>query len=349
MKALPDKTCRQLEDIVRINIYYGGRGMIDDPTLPVLTVISSVLKELNVTVEQFNLYEDRNNITSLPSTLKEADGIILAATVEWYGVGGYLMQFLDACWLYGDKEKISGLYMAPVVMSTTYGEREGKTNLESAWEILGGIVCSGICGYIADTAALESSTEYKKLIEKKTENIYRTISQKICCLPASNQAVKQKISIPRSADLTPQESEQLAHYVSDDKYVQTQKEDIRELTDLFRGMMDKEQKSDTPNELLSRFQAKFKPVSGARASYRIVVTDRPQIKPIYIEGEDGRCTCENNTETPCDATLSLSMERLSEIMDGRVTFQRSFMEGNVKMKGDFTLLRNLDQIFPFKE
>ena len=84
---------------MKINIYYGGRGMIDDPTLPVLTVITSVLKELNVTVEQYNLYEDKNNITSLPGTLKEADGIILASTIEWYGVGGYLMQFLDACWL----------------------------------------------------------------------------------------------------------------------------------------------------------------------------------------------------------------------------------------------------------
>ena len=58
---------------MKINIYYGGRGMIDDPTLTVLSVITGVLKELNVQVEQFNLYEDKNNITSLPGTLKQAD------------------------------------------------------------------------------------------------------------------------------------------------------------------------------------------------------------------------------------------------------------------------------------
>ena len=46
--------------------------------------------------------------------------------------------FWMTCWLYGDKEAIAGIYMCPVVMSTTYGEREGKLNLATAWEILGG-------------------------------------------------------------------------------------------------------------------------------------------------------------------------------------------------------------------
>ena len=57
-----------------------------------------------------------------------------------------MQQFLDACWLYGDKEVISRIYMCPIVMSTTYGEREGKLTLATAWEILGGRPCSGICG-----------------------------------------------------------------------------------------------------------------------------------------------------------------------------------------------------------
>ncbi len=334
---------------MKINIYYGGRGMIDDPTLSVLSMITGVLKELTVEVEQFNLYQDRANITSLPGTLRQADGIILASTVEWYGIGGYLMQFLDACWLYGDKDKIKELYMAPVVMSTTYGEREAATSLESAWEILGGLVCSGICGYIADTSVLESSMQYRKTIEKNTEMIYRTISQNYSCLPASNQAVKQKISIPRSADLTPQESEQLAHYVSDDRYVSKQKEDIRELTDLFRGMMDLGQKADEPDELQERFKKIFRPSPGMRAKYRIVVTDRPQIRPVFISVDGARCECSDDADTPGDATLSMTMEKLEEILDGRITFQRSFMEGSIRMKGDFTLLRSLDQIFPFKE
>ena len=98
--------------------------MIGDPTLHVLNKIQEVLSELNVTMERYDLYEYKNNIVTLPQTLKDADGIILATTVEWYGIGGWMQQFLDSCWLYGDKEKISRIYMCPIVMSTTYGERE---------------------------------------------------------------------------------------------------------------------------------------------------------------------------------------------------------------------------------
>ena len=66
---------------MKINIYYGGRGMIGDPTLYVMNKIQKVLKELNVTVERYDLYEIKNNITALPQTLKDADGVILATTV----------------------------------------------------------------------------------------------------------------------------------------------------------------------------------------------------------------------------------------------------------------------------
>ena len=79
---------------MKINIYYGGRGIVDDPTLCVLNKMQEVLDELNVTVERYNLYEYKNSITTLPSTLNNADGVILAITVEWYGIGGYMQQLL---------------------------------------------------------------------------------------------------------------------------------------------------------------------------------------------------------------------------------------------------------------
>ena len=230
---------------MQINIYYGGRGLMDDPTLFVLNKMKEVLEELRVTVDVYHLYEQKNSIPTLPQTLKNADGVILATTIEWYGIGGYMQQFLDACWLYGDKEKISKIYMCPIVMSTTYGEQEGKLNLATAWEILGGLPCSGLCGYIADTALLEENGDYIRIIEKNAENLYRTINQKMPCLPASNQAVKQKVAITKSINFTPQESEQLSQYVSDDTYVQRQKEDIQELASPFRHITGISQTEET--------------------------------------------------------------------------------------------------------
>ena len=102
---------------MKVNIYYGGRGLIDDPTISVLNRMTDVLKELRVNVDKYNLFEMKNTITTLPQTLKDADAVILATTVEWFGIGGYMMQFLDACWLYADNAKIGGILMLPVVMS----------------------------------------------------------------------------------------------------------------------------------------------------------------------------------------------------------------------------------------
>lgn len=320
---------------------------MDDPTLYVINKMQEVLDELHVSVERFNLYELKNSITTLPQTLKEADGVILATTVEWYGIGGYMQQFLDSCWLYGDKEKIAGIYMCPIVMSTTYGEREGKLNLSTAWEILGGLPCSGICGYIADLSIFEENEDYNRIIEKKAENMYRTINQKMPSLPASNQAVKQMVAITPNIDLTPQESEQLSQYVSDDSYVRRQKEDIQELTSLFRDMMENREEGDTEEEYIKEFQSHFVPQAGFKAVYKIQMEGKR--KPLIIEINGTENNYYYGAVNSWDVELQISKETIEDIIFARMTFQRAFMGGAMKMKGDFKILRTLDQIFNFGE
>ena len=293
--------------------------MIDDPTLYVLEKMGEVLDELRVSVETFRLMDLKNNITTLPQTLKEADGIILATTIEWYGIGGYMQQFLDACWLYGDKEKISEIYMCPIVMSTTYGEQEGKLNLATAWEILGGRPCSGLCGYIADPSILEDNEEYLRIIEKKAENLYRTINQKMPCL-------------------------QLSQYASDDSYVQRQKADIQELTSLFRDLMGSSEKENT-EEFLQELKAHFQPQAGVAAKYKIVIEEKK--KPLIIEVNGAQLNCFYGEGSAFDVEIQMSRDSMMEIVSGASTFQRSFMAGDMKLKGDFKILKTLDLIFVF--
>ncbi len=314
---------------------------MDDPTLFVIDKMQSVLEELNVKVERYMLCELRSSITTLPQTLKEADGIILATTIEWYGIGGYMQQFLDACWLYGDKDKISKIYMCPIVMSTTYGEREGKLALSQAWEILGGLPCSGICGYITDAAALQVNDKYTMLIEKKAENVYRTINQKVISFPASNQAVKQMVSVSTNTDLTPQESEQLSLYAADDGYVQRQKEDIQELASMFRSMM-----SNEPTEgetYIKQLKDNFNPRPDLKASYKIMIGKKPL--SIKINGAAAEYILQS-IEKP-DVEISCPDAIMQDIVAGRMTFQRAFMNGAIKIKGDFKILRALDEVYTF--
>lgn len=327
---------------MNINIYYGGRGIIDDPTSYVINKMQEILEELRVKVTRYNLYECKNTIATLPQTLKDADGIILATTVEWYGIGGFMQQFLDACWLYGDKERIAKIYMCPVVMSTTYGEQEAKLSLSTSWEILGGLPCSGLCGYIENTSILEMNEEYLRIIEKKAENMYRTINQRMASFPASNQVVKQKINVPQTLDLTPQETEQLSQYVSDDTYVQRQKEDIQELASLFRGMMSGDSSSD--EGYIAALKKAFKPQPGFDAEYAITIDKK--VLAVSVKGPELECSY-RVPEQP-DIEVQLGRDAMDDIVGGRMTFQRAFMSGAMKTKGDFRILRALDQLFVFE-
>lgn len=329
---------------MKINIYYGGRGLIGDPTLYVLNKIQEVLRELNVSVERYDLYEFKNNIVTLPQTLKDVDGVILATTVEWYGIGGYMHQFLDSCWLYGDKEKISNIYMCPVVMATTYGEHDAVKTLTEAWEILGGRPITGISGYIAEVSELEQNAGYDRVIEKRTEDIYRSINQKVPIFPNSNQAVKQKITFTQSLNLTPQEAEQLSELASDDLYVQKQKEDIQELASMFKNLMNVKEPDSTM--FLEDFKTHFYPQAGFRAVYKFNIAG-VQL-PLIVRVNHTEMECYYGDTDQADVEMQVSADIMNEIIAGRMTFQKAFMSGDMKMKGDFKVLRTLDLLYVFR-
>lgn len=330
---------------MKVNIYYGGRGLLDDPTLYVIGKMEEVLKELRVSVERYNIYEHKNSISTLPQTLKDADGIILATTVEWLGIGGYMQQFLDSCWLYGDKEKIKTTYMQPIVMSTTYGEREGELTLSNAWEILGGLPCSGMCGYVDDLVSFEMNHDYSLIIEKKAENLYRTISQKQKSLPTSNQAVTRTILRTQQMDLTPQESEQLSQCVADDSYVKKQKEDIEELASMFKDKLSVQQ-NDTQTEYITELESHFVPQGDFTANYLFMIEEKK--KPLVVEVAGEELNCYYGQQENVDVYAKLTGEVMNNILAGRMTFQRAFMTGEMTAKGNFKTLRTLDQIFIFE-
>ena len=60
---------------MKINIYYGGRGVLDDPTIYVLSQTEKVLGELRVEVNRYNIYEAKNSISTLPSNRRVHDSV----------------------------------------------------------------------------------------------------------------------------------------------------------------------------------------------------------------------------------------------------------------------------------
>lgn len=359
----------------KINLYYGGRGSIEDPTISVLNRMTEVLKELRVEVERYNIFEEKNMIATLPTTLKEADGIILATTVEWFGIGGYMQQFLDMCWLYADKQELSSKYMMPVVMATTYGERDAENTLVKAWETLGGIPVNGLAAYVENLQEFEADKNYRQIIERRVETFYRSISQKIQGFPTSNLAVRTSLLKTKTIELTPQESEQLSRFVSDESYVKQQKEDIEELSAMFKQMLSggapvggeeeepDETEADTKNadeaqnrdsdaveaedELISEFIQGFRPEPDFTASYAIIISDKE--KTMHIEALPEYVKVFYAATDEADVILRTTTQVLDKILAGKTTFQKGFMAGEISAKGNFKTLRMLDTIFPFGE
>jgi len=331
---------------MRIHIYYGGRGLIEDSTLYVLSRITEVLEELRVDVKRYNLYECKNEIAVLANGIKEADGVILAASIEWYGIGGLLQQFLDDCWLYADKAKLSKLYMMPVVVSTTYGEREAEQHLMKSWELLGGSLCPGITAYVENQTDFETDKHYAKVMENRAENMYRTINQKIKALPSSTFALKQANVRNAPMELTPQESEQLSKYVSDDTYVKKQKADIEELSQLFKEMMDRTEGKDNSQEFIRNLKENFQPAKeDVKAIFEIRMTDTG--KTLIVDVDKDKLSCHYGESDYADVVATTTRAVINKLVNGRTTFQGAFMSGELTAKGDFKTLRMFDQLFRF--
>lgn len=346
---------------------------MEDPTIYVLNKMTEVLKELRVDVARYNIFEDKNAIATLPATLKEADGVILATTVEWFGIGGYMQQFLDMCWLYADKQQLSNKYMLPVVMATTYGERDAELSLVKAWETLGGIPITGLVAYVDNLDEFEQNESYRKIIEKRAEALYRSINQKTESLPTSNLAVKTSLLKTRTIDLTPQESEQLSKFVSDETYVKQQKEDIEELSAMFKQMLrdtgsEEEENTDSQQSVMAEVKEQesarssarydqevdpiinalvnaFRPEPEFTASYAIIISDQEKILHLQVTPEHVKCFYAATDEA--DVILRTTKKVLDTIMSGRSSFQKGFMAGEISAKGNFKTLRMLDTIFDF--
>lgn len=333
---------------MKIAVYYGGRGVIEDTTIYVVNKLVEVFQELNVQVRRYNLYEQKNEIAALSGSIKEVDGVVLAVPLEWYGIGGYMQQFLDACWLYADKKKLQNMYMMPVVVATTCGERQAEIALRSSWELLGGKVTDGICTFVENQVEFETNTDYAKIIEEKAESFYRTVSRKEIQLPTGWGLVKQSIAaVP--IPLTPQESEDLSKYVSNDKYVKRQKEDIEELSQMFKGMLEKSSAGMNPKmEFLASLRTNYHaPEEKLTVSYTLHFEDNG--RTLLIEIKEGKLFCSYTEDTvQADVTARLTRTVMENIVNGRVTFQGAFMSGDITAKGDFKLLRQFDMMFRFQ-
>ncbi len=349
----------------KVIVVYGGTNLADDPTYVVVDRVSGVLSELNVTIKRIDLYKNDYSIDAFVDELMDSDGVILATTVEWYGIGGALQTFLDKCFASGRFDPFTGgAYLFGIVVSRQSYERDAYSHLIKSWEILGGVEGGvSLLSTIANSADLETDNELLVAVDKKAEDYYRIINQQRLVMPTSIHGNKVLFKVPVkvqvdegeqmiikqvvSGDGKEQAIENQMSFISNyDEFIEKQQKDIEDISSLFKERLTKT--SDVVSKTFPElFEYKYKPdKTFADCKISWVVNDRSS-ENFVLEFIGATLKANFGKQPKADVVMSSNFDVLSKITEGKLTVQRAFMTGEIKAKGNFTLLYKLDQLFAF--
>lgn len=109
-------------------------------------------------------------------------------------------------------------------------------------------------------------------------------------------------------------------------------------------MMGSSEKEDT-TEFLQEIRKHFVPQPGFAAGFKVVIEEKKQPLMIVIDGAN--IDCHYGEGGRVDVEMQLDRASFADIVSGKIDFQTSFMAGDMKMKGDFKILRSLDLVLQF--
>jgi putative sterol carrier protein len=113
---------------------------------------------------------------------------------------------------------------------------------------------------------------------------------------------------------------------------------------MFKDMLGKSM-GEEKAPFVKEFESHFVAQEDFRATYSIVIEGYKN--PLYIEVDNDKLTVHYGQKEDIDVHAKMSVDVMQSIVDGRMTFQRAFMTGEMTAKGNFKTLRMLDQVFLF--
>ena len=137
---------------------------------------------------------------------------------------------------------------------------------------------------------------------------------------------------------------ELKEYRESILYIKEQQEDIEELSNMFKDMLG-QSKEDEDTAYLMELEAHFVPQEDFSVTYLFMIDGKK--KPLTIEVQNDELQVHYGQGEKIDVYTKLSPEVMDGIIQGRMTFQRAFMTGEMTAKGNLKNLKMLDQIFRF--
>lgn len=332
--------------------------------------ITRVLTELDVSVDIIDLskiaYFSNNRteeMNQVVRSLSESQAVIALSNVPLIGMHAAMQNFFDHMSVYD--EAVQGKPLFIITYSEWLGEIDAAHMITKGWAVLGGVMGGSMC--------LNSHIELDEIIrplERNIENLYRLIKQEptpITCnarqiymnAPKSKETIKER-EIKSFVDLLTKE-EKRDNTTSE---VTTQEKDIEEITQLLKRQIDTPDKEEfvaMETGIYARPRQGMHAVSKGRKlqslpHYFIAKHDKSLDMVVqyillntnekgYLIIKNGDCEYYEGTSDNPSVEVSLTDEILQTLMTKKMTYQKAFMVGKLKVRGNFILVARLDQIF----
>lgn len=293
---------------------------------------AEVFTELGLTVETWKLAETADE--EVLAALTQAAGVVIALTVEWYGIGSRLQRFLESCHAAKPKDILAEMPLLAIVFSRDCYEREAAAYLTQAWRLLGGWPELEITGVFAEVSDFSENRSALEVIEKKAEQFFRYGLNQSYQLPQS--AAAGQIGQP------PQAAAGMAAETPEAESVQREKANVKALSHKLQAKL--EQKTRQTKQSLAELILQNY-VGGSEQEYRLqlMVKDKPAENTFVLIKKTGVYAYAGEEEAVL--TIFAEDEILRRCLVGELSFQKAFMTGQLSAKGELTLLYKLEDFF----
>lgn len=227
----------------------------------------------------------------------------------------------------------------------------------------------------------EKEPAYKNQPVKKEETLWEVIEdspKQVEIVPAPKEEPKETEeavlaqTVPKKDKLLKEVKEDtgdaILHIINDDKFDEKQIKDIEEITKLFSEKFKSNETNPATQDkiepilpnlpeavgkktILQMSQSLIHYFKGTKASdiearVQIVIEGTEDFKGLYII-ENGNCDFKKGEDGSPDITIIAEGLVWEEILKGKISAQKAFMTGRIKVRGNFVLLSKFDQSFEF--
>ncbi|NLM12204.1 MAG: hypothetical protein GX209_00450 [Epulopiscium sp.] len=340
----------------------------------IIKIVSNTLKELQVEVEEILL--DEYNIPyyngdihkdaqQIASKIKEADAVVFGLKVVLMAPSGVFKVFFEHLAHSAYKNLLKDKYGFCIGLTNTTGERETVEYVLRIWEMLGGIEGGRMALFASSPKEIEA---IKEPIEKRIEDFYRIVRQARQKLPTSDRSLEVKdgpFQETMKGEIQKAPEKKIAPRF--EAFSQQQEKDIQELTEYFKQQLSGKQPETNINPYGIYEKPSMQPVAQSGKTCRQMTRNLPHyFQPhlaanfkgtfqfhingkesfeAYITIDNGECSYFEGVSDQADIVMIMNEEVWMDILKGKLSAQKGFMTGQLKVRGNFMILNKLDQFF----